>query len=67
MLADIAQSHGAEDGVGDGVEQDVGIRMTEEPFLPGNIYSADDQFASFHEAMNIIPVTYSHTFPFHPE
>ena len=49
-----AQGRGPENGVGDGVHQDVGVGMSGKPSLKGNFDSAQDELAARDEAMQVV-------------
>lgn len=59
MPAYVAQSRGAEKCVGERVKRHIGIAMTEQPELMGNIDAADYATASFDELMHIEAITYT--------
>jgi hypothetical protein len=54
MLPDIPASQGAQDGVADGMDQDVGIGMPFKAFLKGNILSAQNEPAARYQPVNIM-------------
>ena len=56
MLADVAVAERAEDGVGQRVETGIGIGVTEQSLLVGNVDPADDALAPFHELVDIEPL-----------
>ena len=43
MATDVAQRRGAEQGIGDGVQQHIGIRVPEQPCHVVNVHAADHQ------------------------
>jgi hypothetical protein len=49
MAADVAQAGGAEQRVGDGVRQRVGIRMAQQAVAVRDAHAAEDQRAAFDE------------------
>ena len=53
MAADIAQRRGAEQGIGDRVQQHVGIRMAEQPQAMRHFDTAENQLATWHQRMYI--------------
>ena len=55
MLADIAQPGGAQEGVGDGVADDVGIRVADQ--APGMVdpHSAQQERPPLGQAMCVVP------------
>src|SRR5450830_320426 len=54
MLADVAQGGGAQHGVDDGVQQDVGVRVAEQAEAVGNGDAADDELAALDEGVAVI-------------
>jgi len=52
--ADIAEPRRAKDRIHDGVEQDIGVRMTIEPVRRRYLNTAENQSAPFGEAMHVI-------------
>ncbi len=55
MFADVAQGGGPQQRVGDGMHQDVRIRMPVQPLRMGDINATQDQFPSFPEPMDVVP------------
>ena len=65
MLADIAEGGRAEQRVGHGVQQHVGVRMAEQAFLIRDVHPAQDQAAALHQAVDVISMSKTHrSFPF---
>lgn len=58
MLADVAQAGGAEQGVGDGVKQRIGIGMAEEALIEGDIHSPQDEPTALHQLMDVIALAH---------
>ena len=56
-LPDIPGTSSAQDGICQGMSQDVGIGMTEQPFIVRNIDPADNTSAPFHQTMDIVAVS----------
>ena len=54
MAADVAERRRAEQGVRDGVQQYIGIRMAEQPERMRDFHPADDELAPFDEAVHIV-------------
>jgi hypothetical protein len=54
MLPNIPASQGAEDGVTDGMDQDIGIGMPLKALLKGNILSAQDEPAARYQPVDVI-------------
>ena len=54
VMADVLLADGAEHGVGDGVAEDVGIGMTLESAIVRNLDAAEDERASFDEAVDVV-------------
>jgi len=42
------------------VQQHVGIRMSHESFLPGDVHPSEDQLPSRHQAVDIITMANAH-------
>ena len=53
MRANVAQPGTAEDGVGNGVQQGIGIGMAQQPFSYGICARRQDQRATFDQSMNV--------------
>ena len=62
QLADIAQRGRAEQCVGNRVQQDIRVGMTEQPLFIGNRLAAEDQLAVLRKFMYVVSVTDSHSF-----
>jgi hypothetical protein len=58
MGTDVAKCSSPQQRIADRVQEDVGIRVSEEPTGAGNPYAAEHEWPSLSERMNI--VTYSH-------
>jgi len=58
MGADVAGGEGAEDGIGQGMKEDVGIAVSVEAAVVGNGDPAEDQGAPRNQRMNV--VTHAH-------
>ena len=56
-FADVAQGGGAQKGVGDGVQQCVGIGVAEQAFAVGNGNAAQNQGAAFNEPVDVIALS----------
>ena len=54
MAADIAQTCRTEQSVGNGVQQRIGIGMSEQPFLKRNLHASEYQIPAFCQLMDII-------------
>jgi hypothetical protein len=54
VLADIAERGGAQQGIADGVEEGVAVRMTRGPFVKWNSHAAQDKFAVGSEAVKVV-------------
>jgi hypothetical protein len=53
VTADVAQAGGAEQRVGDGVRQRVGIRMAQQAVAVRDAHAAEDQRAAFDETVHV--------------
>lgn len=53
-MADIIFTQGAEDGIADGMQEGIGIRVSIEASEVGNFNAAEDQFPAFDEGMDIV-------------
>jgi len=60
MLADIPQRGRPQEGVGDGVEEDIGIAVAAQAGLAGYADAAKDEGPTLLKPMYIIAETYSH-------
>jgi hypothetical protein len=56
-FADVAQGGGTQEGVGDGVQQCVGIGVAEQAFAVGNGNAAQNQGATFNEPVDVIALS----------
>lgn len=54
MVADVAQCGGTEQGVADGVDEDVGIAMAKQTMRVGDEDASEPQFAPFNELVDIV-------------
>src|SRR5215207_8069585 len=54
VLADVTERRRAEDGVGDGVEQHIGVRMPFQPPIVRDLDAAEDQAAPGRKAMSVV-------------
>ena len=54
MAADIAQGRRTEDGVGDRVQQHVGVGVAQQAQVVRDLHAADDQVAVFHQRVAVI-------------
>ena len=61
MLADIPQGSCSQQGIRNRMQQHIRIRMSQKPLFKGNIHTANNQLAAFHQLMHII----THTKPAH--
>ncbi len=55
MLTQIAQAKRPQERFGNGVSEDIGIRMTEKTALGSDLYAAHDQGATGGPGMNVKP------------
>lgn len=62
MVSDVAEGCGAEEGVGEGVECDVGVAVAVKALRVVYFDSADDEFAVGGEFVDIESVSYSEHF-----
>jgi hypothetical protein len=60
MLADVTQRSRAEQGIAQGVEQDVTVRMGEQPEAVCNAHAAQSDEIAFSETVHIIAVANTH-------
>ena len=56
MGADIAFGQRAENGVGNGVQQDVGVGMADEPPVVRNVHAAEPDMVAVAEGVHIEPL-----------
>ena len=61
-MTDVAQRRRAQQGVHDGMSQHICITVPEQPLFMGNVYAADDAFASLYQTVYVISVSNSHAF-----
>ena len=54
VFADIAQGGCPQQGVADGVEQDVGVGVPQQPFGMGNLNASEPQFAAFDQLVYVV-------------
>ena len=55
--ADIAQGSSTEQGIGDGVQQSVGVGVAEQAFFKGDGYAAEDERAAGHELVDVVALS----------
>ena len=60
MPADVAQARSAKQCIADGMQQHVGIGMSVQSAIKGNVDAADDELAARHQCMNIEALSYTH-------
>jgi len=58
MAADIAQRHGAEQGIGDRVQQRIGVGMPEQPRGMRYLDTAEDELATCDQLVNVVTLAY---------
>ena len=58
-VADVAESRRAEQGVGDGVQDDVGVTMTDQPARMLDTDAAQNQRPAFRQAMRVVTDAYT--------
>src|SRR5579884_729447 len=63
MPAEIAKGGGPEQRVAERVRQSIGVGMSERAAFEWNLDAAEDQFASFHQAVRVEAVPYAHAPP----
>ena len=61
LPADVALADGAENGVADGMDQDVGIRMAQKPLFVRDLLPTQNKPSSHREAVAVIAETDSHS------
>ena len=59
MRANVAQRRSAQQGVGDGVQQHIGVRVAQQPEVKRNLYPTQNQLALSHERMDVPAFAYS--------
>jgi hypothetical protein len=55
MKSDVAKIGGSEKRIANGVDQNVGIGMTDSTFVGGNFYPPQPEVAAGFELMNVVP------------
>jgi hypothetical protein len=60
MLADVTQRSSAEQGITQGVQQDVTVGMSEQPEAVCNTHAAQSNEIAFSETVHIIAVANTH-------
>ena len=60
MLADITDPHGAEDGVADGVQHDIAVRVPEQAARAVDADAAQHERAPLDEAVQVVAVADAH-------
>ena len=66
MRADITQPGGAQQRVGDGVQQHIGIRMPQQPGAVGDLHAAQHQPPSRHQRVDVPALSNSEIHVFFP-
>jgi len=59
MVSDVAQSGGAEKRIGDGMHEHIGVRVSEQSFLRGNVHTAEHKLPAGGKPMHIESLTYA--------
>ena len=54
VMADVAECQRAEDGIGDGVAQRIGIRVAEQAVAVRDGHAAEDERTVFRELVNVV-------------
>ena len=62
MGPQVAGPHRPQEGVPDGVAQNVGVGVAQQPLGMGDFHPSEDQKASRHQPMGVIPQADSHAF-----
>src|SRR5262249_41891580 len=57
-VADVRLANGAQEGITNGVHQDVGIGVTLQTFAMGDFDSTEDEFSTHDQRMNVVPNTH---------
>ena len=65
MPADVAQARGAEQRVGNGVQQRIGVGMAEQPTRVRNVHAAEDQLAALHQRVYVVALADANVHPVH--
>ena len=53
MAANIAQRGRTQQGISNGVQQSIGVRMPQQSFVVPDIHATQNQFAAFDQGMNV--------------
>jgi hypothetical protein len=61
MLSDVTQAGSTQEGVGNGMANDVGIRVSHQPARVGDPESTEYQRSSFAQPVSVVPDAYPHT------
>ena len=64
MPTNVAKARRAEQGVGNGVQQHVGVGVAIQAFLEGDGDAADNELAPDHQRVHVKALTYPHFRPF---
>jgi hypothetical protein len=59
MHPDIAEAHSSEQGIADGMQQHIGIGVSETTFVMGYLNAAEYEVSAFHKLMKIYALPYS--------
>lgn len=59
VLSDISKAGRPEQGIHDGMEENIGVRMAVEPLRVGNIHAAEGELPSFYQTVNVVSETNS--------
>ncbi len=65
MPADVAQAGRAEQRVGDGVQQRIGVGMAEQAARVRNLHAAQDQLAALHQRVHVVALADADVHPVH--
>ena len=57
MLADVSLAQGAQERVAQGMAEDIGVGVAQEPLLPRDLHTAENQLASRHKPVNVYTLT----------
>lgn len=57
QFADVSPAAGAQNGVGQGVREHIGIRVAQQTALIGNVDPADNTSTTLHQTVNVIAVS----------
>jgi hypothetical protein len=55
--AKISFPHSPKQGIADGMDQNIGIRMAQEPFVVGYLNTPENQWSTCAQRMHIVPVS----------